>query len=120
MHWAPIPISEFALPPATVDLSDVDIFRLLSRAPRRGFWITLIIFIVLIAFGFVAIAIVAAVIDMNRPDDRQVDLALPGPAVIGRDPLDAELARCSGLGDAGPREPSCLKAWADNRRRLCD
>jgi conjugative transfer region protein TrbK len=70
------------------------------------------------AIGFVALAIAAAVIDMNRPDDRQADLALPGPAVIGRNPLDAELARCSGLGDAGPRDPSCLKAWADNRRRF--
>jgi len=70
------------------------------------------------AIAFVAFAIVAAVIDINRPDDRQGDVAMPGPAVIGRDPLDAELARCSGLGEAGPRDPSCLKAWAENRRRF--
>ena len=70
------------------------------------------------AIVFVAFAIVAAVIDMNRPDDRQADFTMPGPATIARDPLDAELARCSGLGEAGPRDPSCLKAWAENRRRF--
>ena len=70
------------------------------------------------AIAFVALAIVAAVIDMSRPDDDQDDVAMPGPAVIGRDPLDAELARCGGLGEAGPRDPSCLKAWAENRRRF--
>ena len=70
------------------------------------------------AIVFVAFAIVAAVIDMNRPDDHQADFTVPGPAVIGRDPLDAELARCSGLGEAGPRDPSCLKAWAENRHRF--
>ncbi|MDG4575814.1 MAG: putative entry exclusion protein TrbK-alt [Defluviicoccus sp.] len=70
------------------------------------------------AIVFVAFAIVAAVIDMNRPDDSPADFTMPGPAVIGRDPLDAELARCSGLGEAGPRDPSCLKAWAENRRRF--
>ena len=70
------------------------------------------------AIMFVAFAIVAAVIDMERPDDRPADFAMPGPAVIGRDPLDAELGRCSALGEAGPRDPSCLKAWAENRRRF--
>ncbi len=70
------------------------------------------------AIVFVAFAIVAAVIDMNRPDDSPADFTMPGPAVIGRDPLDAELARCSALGEAGPRDPSCLKAWAENRRRF--
>ncbi len=70
------------------------------------------------AIMFVAFAIVAAVIDMNRPGDSPADFSVPGPAMIGRDPLDAELARCSGLGEAGPRDPSCLKAWAENRRRF--
>lgn len=70
------------------------------------------------AIVFVAFAIVAAVIDMNRPDDSPADFTTSGPAVIGRDPLDAELARCSGLGEAGPRDPSCMKAWAENRRRF--
>ena len=70
------------------------------------------------AIIFVAFACLTAVIDMNRPDDGQADFAMPRPAVIGRDPLDAELARCSGLGEAGPRDPSCLKAWAENRRRF--
>jgi type IV secretion system protein TrbL len=34
---------------------------------------------------------------------------------VTNDPLDAELARCSGMGEAGPRDPSCLRAWAENR-----
>ena len=70
------------------------------------------------AIVFVAFAIVATAIDLSRPDDRQGEFAMPGPAVIGHDPLDADLARCSALGEAGPRDPSCLKAWAENRRRF--
>ena len=70
------------------------------------------------AIDFVALAIVAAVIDMNHPDNPQIGPAMPGRLIIDRDPLDAELARCSGLGEAGPRDPSCLKAWAENRRRF--
>ncbi|MBB5374017.1 putative entry exclusion protein TrbK-alt [Acidocella aromatica] len=70
------------------------------------------------AIVFVVLAIVAAVIDVNRPDNPQVGLAMPRRPVIERDPLDAELARCSGLGEAGPRDPSCLKVWAENRRRF--
>ena len=69
------------------------------------------------AIVFVAVAIVAAVIDMNRHDNPQVGLAPPGRLIIDRDPLDAELARCSGLGEAGPRDPSCLRVWAESRRR---
>jgi hypothetical protein len=56
MHWAPIPVSEFALPAADCDIADEDIYRLLSRAPRRGFWLTALLLVVLISFGFVACA----------------------------------------------------------------
>lgn len=55
MHWAPIPISEFALPPPTHDLADEDVFRLLSRAPRRGWWLSAVAFVVLLAIGIIAI-----------------------------------------------------------------
>ena len=53
MHWAPIPITEFTLPPPSSDfaVADKDIYRLLSRAPRRGFWLFAIAFIVLLAIG---------------------------------------------------------------------
>lgn len=70
------------------------------------------------AVVFVAIAIVATAIEMNRtPDspDNTPTLARPLPM---RDPLDAELARCSGIGEAGARDPSCLKVWGQARRRF--
>lgn len=59
MHWAPIPIVEFDLPslPGGCDLADEDVFRLFSRAPRRGFWLTAVAFIILLAAGIAAVAI---------------------------------------------------------------
>ncbi|WP_084633057.1 putative entry exclusion protein TrbK-alt [Mesorhizobium sp. LSJC255A00] len=35
-----------------------------------------------------------------------------------QDLLAFELRRCSGIGEAGPRDPGCLKAWAESRRRF--
>ena len=37
---------------------------------------------------------------------------------MGRDPLRTELIRCQRLGDAGPRDAACLRAWAENRERF--
>jgi conjugative transfer region protein TrbK len=34
------------------------------------------------------------------------------------DPLQAELVRCQGLGQAGASDGGCLKAWAESRRRF--
>ncbi|HVI50793.1 MAG TPA: putative entry exclusion protein TrbK-alt [Candidatus Sulfotelmatobacter sp.] len=66
----------------------------------------------------VAVAVVATAIEMNRkPDSPDVPASSARPLVT-RDPLDAELARCSGIGDAGARDPSCLKAWGQARRRF--
>ena len=70
------------------------------------------------AVAFVAIAIVAMVTEIKRSDDRQDGLAAETRPVRKRDPLDMELGRCSRLGEAGSRDPSCLKAWAENRRRF--
>lgn len=70
------------------------------------------------AVVFVAVAIVATAIELNRTPDSQNSaptVARPAPE---RDPLDAELARCSGIGEAGSRDPSCLKAWGQARRRF--
>jgi hypothetical protein len=59
MHWAPIPITEFDLTPSPVGLhfANDHVFRLLSRAPRRGFWLSAVAFIVLLALGIVAIEV---------------------------------------------------------------
>ena len=70
------------------------------------------------AVVFVAIAVTATAIEMTRKDDRQNSPVTQARAVTERDPLAAELARCSGMGEAGARDPSCLKIWAENRRRF--
>jgi hypothetical protein len=60
MHWAPIPIAEFPLqPPADADTTDADIFRILSRAARRGFWITAFAMCI-----FLAIAVAGSIASM--------------------------------------------------------
>ncbi|MEV5023586.1 putative entry exclusion protein TrbK-alt [Sphingobium sp. LMA1-1-1.1] len=70
------------------------------------------------AVAFVALASVATAIEMNRHDDPQGNVPVQAQPIPERDPLDAELARCSSIGEAGPRDPSCLKAWAQARRRF--
>ena len=67
---------------------------------------------------FVALAITATAIEMNRPADGQNDPVTVAQPVTTRDPLRAELARCGAMGEAGGRDPACLRAWAENRRRF--
>lgn len=70
------------------------------------------------AVVFVAVAITATAIEMNRKDDRPIDFAARERPVASQDLLAAELLRCSEIGEAGPRDPACLRAWAENRRRF--
>jgi conjugative transfer region protein TrbK len=70
------------------------------------------------AVAFVTLAIVATAVEMNRRDDPKVGTTIQAQLTQERDPLDAELARCSGIGEAGARDPSCLKAWVQARRRF--
>lgn len=70
------------------------------------------------AIVFVAVAVTATAIEMSRTDERQDSPTPQARSVMERDPLDEELSRCSGLGEAGARDPSCLKAWEENRRRF--
>ncbi|MFC5396792.1 putative entry exclusion protein TrbK-alt [Bosea vestrisii] len=70
------------------------------------------------AIVFVAVAITATAIEMNRKDVSTDVLATPGRPVTAPDPLASELLRCSEIGEAGTRDPNCLKAWAENRRRF--
>ena len=70
------------------------------------------------AIVFVAVAITATAIEMSRKDDQPEALAGPSRPVASQDPLAAELLRCSEIGEAGTRDPNCLKAWAENRRRF--
>ena len=70
------------------------------------------------AVMFVAIAVTATAIEMTRKGDRQNSPVTQAHSLPEQDPLGAELARCSGMGEAGARDPSCLKTWAENRRRF--
>lgn len=70
------------------------------------------------AVVFVAVAITATAIEMNRKDVSSDALVTPSHPVAIRDPLDGELLRCSEIGEAGARDPACLKAWAESRRRF--
>ena len=70
------------------------------------------------AVVFVAIAVTATAIEMTRKDDRHNSPTAQTRTVTERDPLGAELARCSAMGEAGPRDPSCLRAWDENRKRF--
>jgi conjugative transfer region protein TrbK len=70
------------------------------------------------AVAFVAVAITATVIELTRKEERP-EAAPARPAQAGAaDPLPAELLRCQSLGEAGPRDTACLRAWAESRRRF--
>ena len=70
------------------------------------------------AVAFVAVAITATVIELSRKEERP-EIKPTRPAQVGAtDPLRAELLRCQSLGEAGPRDPACLRAWAESRRRF--
>lgn len=68
------------------------------------------------AVVFVGVALAA--IEVSSKDEEPDALATRGRPFASQDPLAAELLRCSGIGEAGPRDPGCLKAWADSRRRF--
>ena len=70
------------------------------------------------AVVFVALAVTATAIDMNRSDTGPETAAKKPPSIVRHDPLDEQLARCALAGEAGASDPQCLKAWADNRRRF--
>lgn len=70
------------------------------------------------AVVFVAVAITATAIEMNRKGDAPEAWPSGRSAVTAADPLRDELIRCQALGESGPRDPACLRAWAENRNRF--
>lgn len=70
------------------------------------------------AIALIAVAVVATAIGMNGKDEQPDARATRGRPVAPQDPLAVELRRCSGIGEAGPRDPGCLRAWAESRRRF--
>lgn len=70
------------------------------------------------AVVFISVALTVTAIEMSNKDDEPDVLAARDRSIALQDPLVAELRRCSGIGEAGPRDPGCLKAWAESRRRF--
>ncbi len=70
------------------------------------------------AVTFVAVAITATVIELTRKEERSEIMPAQPVQAGAADPLRAELLRCQSLGEAGPRDPACLRAWAESRRRF--
>jgi conjugative transfer region protein TrbK len=70
------------------------------------------------AVVFIAAALTVTAIEMSSKDDEPDALATRDRSIASQDPLAGELRRCSGIGEAGPRDPGCLKAWAESRRRF--
>ena len=70
------------------------------------------------AVVFVAVAITATAIEMNRKEEVREAWPSGRTTQAQGDPLRDELIRCQVLGEAGPRDPACLRAWAENRNRF--
>lgn len=70
------------------------------------------------AVVFVAVAVVATVIELSRKEDRPATTSIGRSEASTADPLRGELSRCQELGEAGTRDPACLRAWAESRRRF--
>ena len=70
------------------------------------------------AVVFVAVAITATAIEISRKEEAPEAWPSGRAAVTAADPLRDELIRCQTLGEAGPRDPACLRAWAENRNRF--
>ncbi|MER8517477.1 putative entry exclusion protein TrbK-alt [Mesorhizobium sp. M1060] len=70
------------------------------------------------AVAFIAVALTVTAIEMSSKDDEPDALGTRDRSTALQDLLAFELRRCSGIGEAGPRDPGCLKAWAESRRRF--
>jgi len=70
------------------------------------------------AVVFVAVAVTATAIEMTRKEEAPAAWASGRSIQAEADPLRDELIRCQSLGEAGPRDPGCLRAWAENRHRF--
>ena len=70
------------------------------------------------AVVFVAVAVTATAIELTRKEDEPAGWSAGRVENAQVDPLRTELIRCQRLGEAGPRDAACLRAWADNRERF--
>ena len=68
----------------------------------------------------VLLAAVAAAVRLNQDSAPVITNSPPEPAKPVAPSIEAELLRCQTLGDAGAKDPGCLRSWAENRRRFLD
>lgn len=67
----------------------------------------------------VAVALTATAVEIAREEEPVIPASSVRPAEhLAFGPLRIELTRCQALGEAAAREPMCLSAWAENRRRF--
>lgn len=69
------------------------------------------------AIVFIAVAVTATVIELNRKEDAPAS----SPAVLHqpeRDPLRDGQRRCQRLGEAAASNPDCLRVWSETRDRF--
>ena len=67
---------------------------------------------------FVAVAVTATAIEMSRKEEVPEIWPSGRTAQETADPLRDALIRCQALGEEGPRDPDCRRAWAENRHRF--
>ncbi|WP_119681848.1 putative entry exclusion protein TrbK-alt [Indioceanicola profundi] len=73
----------------------------------------------LAAVIFVAVALTATAVEMARDEEPVVPASSVRAAEdAALSPLRAELTRCQEMGEAAARNPACLSAWAEHRRRF--
>ncbi|NQE65533.1 putative entry exclusion protein TrbK-alt [Caulobacter sp. RHG1] len=73
----------------------------------------------LAAAGFVATAVVVAVLGQRSPPPSPAPAASPPTTMVATaDPHQAALRQCQSLGAAGAEDSECLAAWARQRDRF--
>ncbi|PZV36400.1 putative entry exclusion protein TrbK-alt [Mesorhizobium kowhaii] len=70
------------------------------------------------AVVFVAVTVVATALELTRKEDRSAIPSVGQSEAGSADSLRGDLIRCRELGEAGTRDPACLRIWAENRRRF--
>ncbi|RUZ70723.1 conjugal transfer protein TrbK [Mesorhizobium sp. M7A.F.Ca.US.006.01.1.1] len=70
------------------------------------------------AVVFIALAVTATAIELTRKADQRSTSPAGRTETTNADPLRGELIRCQELGEAGARDPTCLRAWAESRHRF--
>lgn len=70
------------------------------------------------AVVLVAVAVTATALELTRKEERPPTSSAGRAGGATADLRRGELIRCQELGEAGTRDPACLRAWAENRRRF--